>query len=795
MSDIDESLYSRQLYVMGHEAQRRMAASTVIIVGLGGLGVEVAKNIILAGVKSVILYENDNSKTQISDLSAQFYLTEEDVRLGNRRCDSSLPKLKELNPYVSVTTMKGDLKDIISKSSPTAVVLTEASIDDQLAISAYCRNAGVCLVISDVWGIFASVFCDFGPSFVVNDSNGEPAASSMIAGVTLSSLDSAPKNSTVLMVTVLEENRHNLESGDRVTLSGIVATGYLDLLNGNEFDVVVKNNDPYNFFIYLQLPAGVTTTGATYERGGYVNQIKKPVTVSFQPLVQSLFDPKEIVCDSMKLHLVSAMHVAFFALKQYQKKYGYLPEAGNVHHAEEFFQLTLQANSTEFAGLGISAESLRQEEKIIKRLALCSRGVLSPICALIGGVVGQEVLTACSGKFMPIKQWFYYDASETLSDEPLPQEEVSPVGSRYDGQIMVYGKQLQSQLLQLNMFLVGAGAIGCEMIKNWAMMGISSPARGGKGITYVTDMDRIEKSNLSRQFLFRNTDINHPKSTTAARAVTQMNPAFNATSFENKVAPETEYIFNDDFFESLDMVCTALDNVEARLYIDQKCLFYHKPMLESGTLGPKGHTQVVVPFKTENYGASRDPPEKSIPVCTLKHFPNQIDHTLQWAREWFEEVFQQTPEDVKQYVSMPSREAYDNILAAQQNMKMDTLLRVSAAIGADTRLTTYAHCVIWARKAFEELFANRIKQLLFSFPLDRLTANGTPFWSGAKSPPMPLQFNIADPLHAEFIISTANLLAAVYSIPLPEVDINALMSTVSMAISSTKIPAFSPQQG
>lgn len=140
------------------------------------------------------------------------------------------------------------------------------------------------------------------------------------------------------------------------------------------------------------------------------------------------------------------------------------------------------------------------------------------LSALIGGVVGQEVLTACSGKFMPIKQWFYFDASETLSDTPLPQEEVSPVGSRYDGQIMVYGKQLQSQLSQLNMFLVGAGAIGCEMIKNWAMMGISCPAKGGKGITYVTDMDRIEKSNLSRQFLFRNTDINHPKSTTAARA-------------------------------------------------------------------------------------------------------------------------------------------------------------------------------------------------------------------------------------------------------------------------------------
>jgi molybdopterin/thiamine biosynthesis adenylyltransferase len=59
------------------------------------------------------------------------------------------------------------------------------------------------------------------------------------------------------------------------------------------------------------------------------------------------------------------------------------------------------------------------------------------------------------------------------------------------------------------------------------------------------------------------------------------------TADNTQVAPETEAQFNDDFFEGLDMVCTALDNVEARLYIDQKCLFYQKPMLESGTLGAK----------------------------------------------------------------------------------------------------------------------------------------------------------------------------------------------------------------
>ncbi|CAN0422241.1 unnamed protein product, partial [Ectocarpus sp. 12 AP-2014] len=66
---VDESLYSRQLYVMGHEAQRRMATSNVLIVGANGLGAEVAKNVILAGVKSVTLL--DDGLAEWSDLSAQ----------------------------------------------------------------------------------------------------------------------------------------------------------------------------------------------------------------------------------------------------------------------------------------------------------------------------------------------------------------------------------------------------------------------------------------------------------------------------------------------------------------------------------------------------------------------------------------------------------------------------------------------------------------------------------------------------------------------------------------------------
>lgn len=101
-NEIDESLYSRQLYVLGHEAMKRMGASNVLIVGLKGLGVEIAKNIALAGVKSLTLY--DPAPAAISDLSSQFFLHPEDV--GKPRAEVTAPRVAELNAYTPVSVHK-----------------------------------------------------------------------------------------------------------------------------------------------------------------------------------------------------------------------------------------------------------------------------------------------------------------------------------------------------------------------------------------------------------------------------------------------------------------------------------------------------------------------------------------------------------------------------------------------------------------------------------------------------------------------------------------------------------------
>lgn len=161
------------------------------------------------------------------------------------------------------------------------------------------------------------------------------------------------------------------------------------------------------------------------------------------------------------------------------------------------------------------------DEKVVTELSYQATGDIAPMQAVIGGFVAQEVLKACSAKFHPAVQHVYFDSLESLSSTLPSEEDCQPTGSRYDGQIAIFGKPFQERIANYREFLVGSGAIGCEMLKNWSMMGLAS---GPKGIIHVTDLDTIEKSNLNRQFLFRSKDVGKFKAEVAAAAVAEMNP-------------------------------------------------------------------------------------------------------------------------------------------------------------------------------------------------------------------------------------------------------------------------------
>jgi len=146
---IDESLYSRQLYVLGHEAMRKMAHSDILISGMKGLGVEIAKNVILSGVKSVTLH--DEKVCEMSELSSQFYLNE--THVGRNRAEACVDRLAQLNAYVTVSAYTGKLtRSFLSKFR--VVVLTDSSLEEQLSISEFTHSQNIALIIASTKGLF-----------------------------------------------------------------------------------------------------------------------------------------------------------------------------------------------------------------------------------------------------------------------------------------------------------------------------------------------------------------------------------------------------------------------------------------------------------------------------------------------------------------------------------------------------------------------------------------------------------------------------------------------------------------
>ena len=681
-------------------------------------------------MKSLTLF--DPEPASISDLSSQFFLRPDDV--GKPRAAVTVPRVAELNAYTPVTVHRSDslTENLENLRQYQVIVLTGTSLQDQLTISDFAHKNGIFLVIADIYGLFGSIFTDFGKQFAIADPTGESPVSGIIAGIDPEGL-----------VSALDETRHGLEDGDYVTFSEIQG---MSALNDSEpRKIIVKG--PYTFSI------GDVSSLGQYERGGLYNQVKMPKIVDFKPLSEQLQKPELLMSDFAKFDRPQQLHVGFQALHAFKDKHGHLPRPHNEEDASKVLEL-----SQTLAGLG--EDKVELDEKLIRELSYQAQGDLSPMAAFFGGLAAQEVLKSVSGKFHPIVQWLYFDSLESLPSSVKRSEGLcKPTGSRYDGQVAVFGAEFQQKLADVNQFLVGAGAIGCEMLKSWALIGL---AIGAEGKISVADMDQIEKSNLNRQFLFRPKDVGKLKADCAAEAVAAMNPELNGkiVTLRDRVGTETEHIFNEDFWEGLDGVTNALDNVDARQYVDRRCVFFRKPLLDSGTLGTKGNSQVVLPRLTESYSSSQDPPEQSFPQCTLRSFPNKIEHTIAWAKEKFHQYFVGPPETVNLYASQSN---YIEQTLKQSGNEIPTLESIKSFLVTE-KPSSFDDCIIWARQQFEKEYNNAIQQLLYNFPKDSTTASGAPFWSGPKRAPDPLKFDAKNAAHLGFIKATANLHAFNYGI-------------------------------
>ena len=144
--------------------------------------------------------------------------------------------------------------------------------------------------------------------------------------------------------------------------------------------------------------------------------------------------------------------------------------------------------------------------------------------------------------------------------------------SRYDRQERVHGWN-QAALLKAHVLVAGAGAVGNELIKNLALLGI--------GHLLVVDFDQIESSNLSRTVLFRDRDVGRPKAEVAAKAAAEINPDVDI----RYIVGDLFYDLGLGFYRYSDVVVGCLDNLAARSRVGVSCALAGIPFLDGGIWG------------------------------------------------------------------------------------------------------------------------------------------------------------------------------------------------------------------
>ena len=714
---MDTSLYSRQLYTIGKHAMDSLRNSKILISGLSGIGIEIAKNLILYGVKQVTIHDSD--KITKNDLSSNYYVQSDDI--GKYRVDIVLDKLKELNNYVEVISDKNLLSDNLVKSHDL-IIITDKFIQPCDYYNLLCRKYNKKFIFANTIGVMGSIFCDFGNEFIIYDQDGEEPINGIITEI----------NDNVF--TVAEP--HQLYMNDTIE--------YELNWNGNIYESSGKVSKIINQLKFKiddeEIPDKIFTKS-------HFKQIKESISISFDPIHISKYNPVFSQIITSDFERQNLLHCFNMGLYIFTKQFGRMPKSHNKSDANHLIDFVRQEMLTIY-----KCELTDLQKDIIRKLSYVSRGKLCPIDSVIGSIVAQEAIKGVTGKYTPINQWLYLDFIDILPQNilvnPKYDKIISNESIRYSGLIKIFGTEFQEKLKESNIFIVGAGAIGCELSKNLAMMGINFT---------ITDMDRIEKSNLNRQFLFRNSDIGKFKSEALKESINKINKDIKIISNINKVGLDTLSIYNHEFFNKISCVMTALDNIDARLFVDKLCVNNTKALIDSGTLGTKGNVQCVIPYITESYGESKDPVEKTIPLCTLKNFPYLIDHCIQWARDLFEGYFVRIPQN---YINFTNN--FDKIKsmtpAELKEIHDDVMFLI------DNSVCHSKECIKFAYNLWHLHFRDHLEHLIEKYPSTHLTEEGLDFWSGTRQFPKIQIFDMTNELCINFIESTANLWADVFGL-------------------------------
>jgi len=324
ITEQEAELYDRQIRLWGLDAQKRLRAARVCLLGVGGLGAEIAKNLVLSGVNQLAMVDHCTVSEQ--DATSQFLAPRDE--LGQNRAESSLQRLQQLNPMVTVTADPGksqDKNDEFFKGFDV-VVATNCSKDELVRINSICRAEKILFYAGDIFGFYGFSFMD------------------------------------------------------------LVSHEYVEEVKDTKEDV-----------------KGVEEPAAKKQKmETETKSVKKAMT--FVSLAETL---KVDWSSELYSRRVKRMDPSYFLL---QILFEFVAQSGNKPrpaNKEQDIEKLKELRTSTLEKIKIPVTKVSDE-----MLGLLF-GELSPVCAVVGGVVAQEIIKAISNKDAPHNNFFFYNPVES----------------------------------------------------------------------------------------------------------------------------------------------------------------------------------------------------------------------------------------------------------------------------------------------------------------------------------------------------------------------------------------------
>ncbi|XP_058985705.1 SUMO-activating enzyme subunit 2-like [Musca domestica] len=268
----------------------------------------------------------------------------------------------------------------------------------------------------------------------------------------------------------------------------------------------------------------------------------------------------------------------------------------------------------------------------------------------------------------------------------------------------VFPATLQEKVKNSKLLVVGAGGIGCEILKNLVLSGFPE--------IEIIDLDTIDLSNLNRQFLFHREHVGKSKSQVARESALQFNPDVKIKAYHDSIMA-TDYGVN--FFKKFDVVLNALDNRAARNHVNRMCLNAEVPLIESGTAGYNGQVELIKKGLTQCYECTPKATQKSFPGCTIRNTPSEPIHCIVWAKHLFNQLFGETVDDEDISPDVADPEAKGEV---DENSKIDAEKAADEKVPGDGNVVR-VNTRQWAKDnhydaqtLFNKFFYDDIKYLL-----------------------------------------------------------------------------------